>query len=72
MPRRQRMYLPGLPTISFSDAYLLECYRYIALNPVRALGDERFREDVEAELGVLIGQQARGRARKRAARLARN
>ncbi len=45
MPRRARMYIPGFtyhmggthrPSLIQSERYLLACYRYIEMNPVRA------------------------------------
>jgi len=76
------------------EDYLLACYRYIELNPVRAgmvdrpghiagpatiaapwdsqtphLGNDRFKEQVEAMVERTIGQARRGRPKKTASNI---
>jgi hypothetical protein len=56
MPRKTRMYLPGIPAHVVQRHDIREC---LACN--YPLGIERFREEIEAALGRRVGERKRGR-----------
>lgn len=49
MPRRARMYIPGIPYLIRKAAHYCQ-----------SIGDDRFREQIESRYGVKLGQMSRG------------